>query len=446
MRRGLGHIGRTIHVICYNPRYAFVGALVVLAWLTNAFFALWAPMVVLGLAVIALGAWIAFRPKSFWESWRGLLRAGIYRISWCRTMRRCDVAKLDVPLPLLLTTHATHYVDKLKIWIPIGLDPWSFQEHRAELLKWGWKGQSARVYDPQPRHHTIELWNLILDPLIEDVVPFPQSTALPKQGLPLAVQEDGEPWYLKIQGGAAHTFVCGISGAGKGSFFAALFDQLQQGIADKTVELRGVDPQASEFGMSRHLFAKLVFTRQEAAVMLEDLVAIMDKRTRTMFGVTRQHLPTPGDPFYVVPIDEGLDLLDKTDRVLYKRIDNALRQLLRKGRKASIMVVFVSQRAELATVEIRKDFPIGVAFQLKTEADVDMILGRGALSAGARAHEISTPGVAYVATERGIVRVRFPHFTDEYLRELPPAPGNENPDNLPTVGGPGPDIGGVLIA
>jgi hypothetical protein len=62
-----------------------------------------------------------------------------------------------------------------------------------------------------------------------------------------------------------------------------------------------------------------------------------------------------------------------------------------------------------------------------------MVLGRGALKAGADAHAIDTPGVAYVATDLGIMRVRFPYLSDDYIRELPPAPGNEDPENLASL-------------
>jgi DNA segregation ATPase FtsK/SpoIIIE, S-DNA-T family len=424
----LRYLFRGFTIATHNPRYAAAAAFTVLALAGNAYVGVWAAFVALGLGCLAAGVWAAYRPTEARQAILGTIRSiRKYRWglttrynTWGATMRRCDTTKPDVPFPLLLTTRSTPYVDKLRVKIPTGLDPTAFQDYRGDLLRWAWGAQSVRVFNPIPKHQTVELWNIIRDPLIEPLPPFPKpAEALPKTGWALALVEDGEPWMLNIRDGAAHLFVCGISGAGKGSVIGALLDQAETGIEDKTVEVWGVDPQASELGMWEHRFARLKLTQGDAADMLEELVAIMNKRTRTMFKVARQHHPKPEDPFYLLILDEGLDLLDKTDRQLYRRIDHALRQLLRKGRKASIMVAFFSQRAELDIVEIRKDFPNSIALKLKQEVDVDMVLGRGALKAGADAHAIDTPGVAYVASDLGIMRVRFPYLSDDYIRELP---------------------------
>lgn len=425
------YTGRALIVAAHNPRYSGALALVVGASLGGG----WAWPAALLLGVATLAVWATVRPVQFRQALRGWRRSvKTYRRRWGAMLRRCDVTKSDVPVPLLLSTRSTPYVDKLRVRIPAGLDETAFQGYRGDLLKWAWRAESVRTYAPQPRRRTVELWNLINDPLTEPVRPFAKpSEALPKDGWPLALIEDGEPWLLKIRGGAAHLFICGISGAGKGSVIGALLDQAQPGIQQKIIKVWGADPQASELGMWRHLFARLVFTQADAATMLEELVDRMNLRTRSLFGISRQHQPVEGDEFDLIILDEGLDLLDKTDRKLFRRIDTALRQLLRKGRKASMMVVFASQRAELAMVEIRKDFPNKVALELSQDSDVDMVLGRGALNAGADAHLIDTPGVAYVATEQGIARVRFPHITDQRIGDLPPAPGNEDPAALATL-------------
>jgi S-DNA-T family DNA segregation ATPase FtsK/SpoIIIE len=431
-RKGVYFTGRGTQVACYNPTYRIAGALSLAALFAYATAGVWAAAAVFGLALDMVGLWMTLRPVSFQQSLLGWRRSvHRYRFSWAKTLRRCDATKRDSPYPLLVSTHSTPFVDKLRVKVPTGLSPETFQDYRGDLLKWAWRAESVRVFNPQTKSKTVELWNIIADPLIEPVQPFAKPTeALPKDGWKLALVEDGEPWLLNIRGGAAHLFVCGISGAGKGSVIGSLLDQAQTGIEDKTVRVLGVDPQASELGMWRHLFHQLVFTQAAAADLLEAEVARMDTRTRKMFGISRQHQPKPGDEFDLVIIDEGLDLLDKTDRQLYRRIDRALRALLRKGRKASIMVVFLSQRAELDMVEIRKDFPNSIALKLKQEADVDMVLGRGALKAGADAHAINSVGVGYVATDIGIMRVRFPYLSNDYIRELPPAPDTE-PAELP---------------
>ena len=433
-RNILRYVGRAAIIIIYSRIYSATAAAVLSAWIGAPL--IWWPWFVLGIMIIAFGYWLVRQPEEISQSLRGWRRScREYRLTWGRAMRRSGIANWYVPTPILLHTWSTGYVDKLRVRIPLGLTPQHFEGDYAETLRWGWRAQSTRLYDPQPKRRTVELWNLITDPLVDPVAPFlPTVEPLPKH-IDAALQEDGLPWQAKIRGGAASVFVCGISGSGKGSVVGAYLDGLHEGIQASTVEAWGIDPQASELGMWRHLFAKLVYTQTDAADMLEELCSIMDRRTRRMFGVARQHHPAPGDPFYLMVIDEGLDLLDKTDRKTFRRLDTALGRLLRQGRKASIMVMFLSQRAELAIVERRKEFPISVALEHKTDIDVDMVLGKGALAAGARAHEIIEPGIAYVATDKGIVRVRFPHITDDHITDLDPAPGNEDPANLPPAPG-----------
>jgi hypothetical protein len=428
-------IGRALTVATHNPRYAAAAGLSGLAILGHTVGA-WTAWIVLALAVTATAAWIIRSPENVKQSLRGWRQSNRkYRWTWGRTLRRCNASKPDVPLPLLLTTRSTRYVDKLRVKVPTGLDPTVFQDFRGDLLKWAWRAQSTRVFNPQTKRHTVELWNLIDDPLTETVPPLPQpGEILPEQGLQMALVEDGEWWRLKIRGNqAAHVGVFGISGSGKGSYIATLLDRQSSAIQAKVAEAWGIDTQASELGMSRQLFKRLVFTRADAADMLEELVGIMDKRTRTMFGITRQHNPKPGEPFIELIIDEGLDLLDKTDRSLYNRTIKALLELLRKSRKASMRVSFVSQRVEIEILgALAKEFQIHIAFQLARETDVDMILGRGALASGARAHELELPGMCLIGSERGILRARFPGSTDQHIQALPPAPGNEDPANLAT--------------
>src|SRR5215216_279493 len=378
-------IGRTIRLLPRHP--------VILAALTAATTITYINYLLLPAAIfltlIALWLWQERHPASYhrhitprlrgWKRAHRRYRWG--QPNWRKTLSRCHVAKDGVPLPWLISVRSTPHVDKLRIKVPTGHDETAFQDFRGDLLRWGWRAQSVRVFNPQTKTQTLELWNLIDDPLTETVQPFQHSTeALPKKGLALAKIEDGETWYWKIQGGPAHMLTVGISGSGKGSVIGAILDATEQGRQQRIIECWGIDLQASELGMSEHLFAKLAYNQPDAAVMLEALVGVMNRRTRSMFGITRQHHPSEGDPFCVLVIDEGLILLDKVDRALYRRIDSALSALLRGARKASIAVVMMSQRAELEIIgPRRKDFPIAVALQQNPTQpeDVNMVLGRG---------------------------------------------------------------------
>lgn len=459
-RRKVGQVGRAFRIIIRNPRYAAACAVVALAWHTGGLRG-WTLVVA---ALAALTLWVWRRPEQARAGLIGLWRSHrMYRWTWHKTMRRCNAARNDVPVPLLLSVRSSMrhggiarrlaswtifgvqpfgwldkapvgevLVDKLRVYIPTGLDPSAFQDYRGDLLKWGWEAQSCRVYNPQARGKTVELWNLVHDPLIEPQPPFPPpAEAWPADGFDLMHVEDGSVWKWRPLKGAAHMFVGGISGSGKGSVIGAILTALQTAVAARSCVNHGIDLQASELGMWAAQFSELAYTQEQAADLLEKMCDVMDKRTRKMFGFTRQHKPKPGDEAHCIVVDEGAMLLDKRDRKTYRRIVSALGRLTRGGRKASIFVVFLTQRAELDFAEVRKDFQIFIALEQNLPADVDMILGRGALAAGADASDIKMPGEAYVIDRKGILRGRFPYPDDEFIQSRPPAPGNEDPENRP---------------
>ena len=462
--RALGYLGRALIVIVHSRLYGSAAAACLsMQFGTSALGPLWPPVVFVIMAAAFAWYLIGYRithyaePPHVRESLRGTRRSlREYRwgtTTWGTTMRRNVVPAPWIPKPLLLSTLSTTYkapgqrfgelaVDKLRVRVPNGLAPeLDLQGDALERLRWAWRGEALRMLDPQPKTRTVELWCRRSDALRHPVAPFKPA---PADGLPKVIQwalvEDGSIFELPVLGtGAANVFVCGISGAGKGSVVGSWIAGHLDAVYDGTAEIHGIDPQASEFGIYRHLMKRLVFTREDAADMLEDLVRLMHKRTRRIFGITRKHKPVPGDGLILVPIDEGLDLLDKSNRKLYNRIMRALSSLLRMGRKASIRILFISQRAELDVVgALRKDFQIFVALEQNLDTDVDMILGRGALASGAKAHLINQPGEAYLGltkgilrATKGILRVRFPELTDSYWRRLPPSPGNENLEDLP---------------
>ena len=70
---------------------------------------------------------------------------------------------------------------------------------------------------------------------------------------------------------------------------------------------------------------------------------------------------------------------------------------------------------------MRHLFPQSFGLRLRDREEVAMVLGDGAVHAGAACHKISrsTPGVGYVLGEDGrVLRVRAGHVTDPMIREL----------------------------
>jgi S-DNA-T family DNA segregation ATPase FtsK/SpoIIIE len=70
---------------------------------------------------------------------------------------------------------------------------------------------------------------------------------------------------------------------------------------------------------------------------------------------------------------------------------------------------------------MRHLFPQSFGLRLRDREEVAMVLGDGAIAAGAACHKISrsTPGVGYVLAEDGrVLRVRAGYVTDSMIRDL----------------------------
>ena len=96
--------------------------------------------------------------------------------------------------------------------------------------------------------------------------------------------------------------------------------------------------------------------------------------------------------------------------------------MLSQGRAPGVLVVATVQDPAKDVIAFRDLFPVRVALRLVEDAQVDMVLGRGARARGAVCDRIppSLPGVGYVVLDgvREPVRVRAAHVTDEDLRRL----------------------------
>ena len=110
------------------------------------------------------------------------------------------------------------------------------------------------------------------------------------------------------------------------------------------------------------------------------------------------------------------------DKGLQLRVKAALSLLLSQGRAPGFGVVAALQDPRKEILTFRNLFPTRIALRLAEDAEVDMVLGDGALDAGARCHEIpqSLPGVGYVRLD-GVpepTRVRFAWVTDPDITDL----------------------------
>jgi S-DNA-T family DNA segregation ATPase FtsK/SpoIIIE len=252
--------------------------------------------------------------------------------------------------------------------------------------------------------------------------PFSLDFGQPWDGRTVVMGRDstGALWRLRL---GPHTLVAGSSGSGKASLVWGLLLGLAQPIHAGVVEVWGVDRKGGmELAMGRRLLTRFADDASRSVVLLEDAVEAMQGRARQLAGWTRQHVPTNESPTVIVLIDELAALTAyETDRDLQRRANAAIATLASQGRAVGFIVFACLQDPRKETLPARGLFTQTVGLRLRDGMETSMVLGGGAVAAGALCHTISstTPGVAYVLPEDGGApeRVRAGLITDAMIRE-----------------------------
>lgn len=236
----------------------------------------------------------------------------------------------------------------------------------------------------------------------------------------MGVSEGGMEWRLPL---GPHTLVAGSSGSGKASLVWGLLLGLVQPIHAGLVEVWGIDRKGGmELAMGRDLLTRFASDAAHSVALLEEAVEVMQARARELAGVTRQHKPSPESPTVIVLIDELAALTAyETDREMLRRANAAIATLASQGRAVGFILFACLQDPRKETLPARGLFTQTVGLRLRDRIETGMVLGEGAVAAGALCHEISpqTPGVAYVLAESGAPpeRVRAAYASDEQIRE-----------------------------
>lgn len=248
--------------------------------------------------------------------------------------------------------------------------------------------------------------------------------------------EDGSTWWLNVR---VSTLVGGSTGAGKGSVMWGLRLGLAPAIHAGTVRVHGVDLKGGmELALGGPLFTSWATTPADAVALLEDAVVDCQARARSLAGRARTHTPTSAEPLVLIVIDELASLLAYLpERDLLRRAEQALGVLLSTGRAPGFYVFAFLQDPRKEVVRMRSLFTQAIALRLRDKEEVAMLLGDGAVTAGAMCHKIpaAQPGVGYVVAEDGRPqRVRAGYVPDELIRQVArqfPAPGA--PTGLPAI-------------
>ncbi len=263
-------------------------------------------------------------------------------------------------------------------------------------------------------------------------------------GVELGRRQDGSRWRLTLRG--LQTLVVGCSGSGKGSVFWGIAGNLAPAVQARLVRLWGVDLKGGiEVGMGDGLFHRVCTDEHQAVEAMRDLLAVIDRRQKAMYGQTRDFEPTSGDPVHVLMIDELAVLTAYASKQVQSEASDLLRRILTQGRALGVLVTAFVQDPRKETVPMRGLFTQTIALRLRSASETTMVLGEGT-AALAPAHQISPayPGTGYVVSDDGSVeRVRADFWEDSFIRMVAatyPAPDRYVPPVIPSVAAPVDDV------
>lgn len=203
--------------------------------------------------------------------------------------------------------------------------------------------------------------------------------------LPPGVDENGEEMRILL---IERNLLCGGEpGSGKSGMLNTLLASLA---LDSTVELYLFDPKEVELGPFAPLARCFAGTNLDAANdQLRMLIDVMNQRFEAMHQLrVRKFEPRHGYGVIVVVIDE----LPFYDTKGAKEFSNSLRDLLSRGRAASIVVILAAQKPAANTVPsfIRDLIALRAALRCSTREACDTILGGGLAAQGYMSTSIST--------------------------------------------------------
>jgi S-DNA-T family DNA segregation ATPase FtsK/SpoIIIE len=399
------------------------------------------------LVAAGLVVWWRRDPTTF-HRWPGAVLLGWWRSFWAYGVRWRAAMMLSglggrfdghEYMPRVVRVRAGRFSDRVTVRMVVGQHPADWAR-RLDALAHGFGARSCQVWEVRRRPGYADLIIGRRDPLAAVVPALPIPEVTDPEAVPIGRREDGTVWTVRLRG--SHTLVAGATGAGKGSVLWSLIRGLAPGVRDGLVELWVLDPKGGmELAPGARLFARFAHhTAGHMATVLEDAVAVMQRRAARLRGVTRLHEPTAGEPLIVVVVDELASLTAYAERDDRRRIGAALSLLLSQGRAAGVVVVAALQDPRKEVLPFRDLFPTRIALALVEAEQTDLVLGRGARLRGADCSRIplTTPGVGWVWCdgENEPTRVRAGWVTDDDIAAVVAAY---------TPAAPAPDHGGQVV-
>ncbi len=182
-----------------------------------------------------------------------------------------------------------------------------------------------------------------------------------------------------------HLLIAGTTGSGKsGCINTILTSTLLRATPDE-VRMILIDPKRIELGYYEsipHLLTSVVSSPKEAATVLMNVVAEMDRRYERLSLVRARSLPEANRafrargeaslPFLLVVIDELADLM----MVSPQAVEDCVIRLAQKSRAVGIHLVLATQRpsVDVITGMIKANVPSRIAFAVSSQTDSRVIL------------------------------------------------------------------------
>ena len=189
-----------------------------------------------------------------------------------------------------------------------------------------------------------------------------------------------------------HLLIAGTTGAGKSVCVNGIICSILMRAKPDEVKLAMIDPKMVElscYNKIPHLVRDVVTDPKEAAVLLQKMVAEMEKRYRTFASTrtkniesyndyvekyNRKHSDEPLDkmPYIVIIIDELSDLM----MVAAKEVEDSILRITQKARAAGMHLIVATQRpsTEVITGLIKANIPSRISFAVSNGIDSRTIL------------------------------------------------------------------------
>ncbi|SLH82381.1 FtsK/SpoIIIE domain-containing protein [Mycobacteroides abscessus] len=286
------------------------------------------------------------------------------------------------------------------------------------------------VSEPTPNVFALAL--RVIDPLAEPLIL--EDVLLPaSSGLLLGIDEQGE-WLEMSYSNTSGCVIGGIPGSGKSAY-------LLQGLAslatDPAIQFALIDGKQGHDLSALAGRAYMYLTGDDAGDLtivrdaLSDVHVVMQQRLKRSIDLWDgqsnfwSYGPSQEHPLVVLVVDECQHYLDvrsltsKEDKTLAAEIDGIIRDLVKRGRSAGILVVLLTQRptAESIPTAIRDNCGLRVSFGVRTREAAVAVLGDLSSEDGVSPIGLP-PGVGIASVNGELVRFRAPFVNDDLVSNV----------------------------